>query len=452
MPCRCRRGAFRWLALGAAVTGLGLGGVAAEDPPAARAYTLPECLAIGLERAASLANARRDEVIAGSRIRQTRAQVLPQLSGSASYTRLDEVPTFTYDDESAPMGRHDNYAASAGLSQLLFSGGSVRAALDAAQFYRDRSRLQTLHTERALSRDIKQGFYGILLARARVKVQEESVAQLRELVRQAEEKYQAETISEFELLSARVKLANEVPVLIAARKELDLARAQFRDLLHLDEDRFELAGELTYTPFDLPLDALQIAARAHRPEIGAQRQMIGLRQSDIRAERGGYYPQIRARAAYEGSNPESGSAEDAWKWGWNAGLALQWDLADGGLRSGRLLEKSMELAKAEQDLDELLRAIGLEVQQAYLVLRQAAETVAASRENVALAERSLAIAKTRYQAGLATYLEYTDANLALSTARLTWLSALCGHLAALADLRYACGEPDEPAKETQQHE
>ena len=54
--------------------------------------------------------------------------------------------------------------------------------------------------------------------------------------------------------------------------------------------------------------------------------------------------------------------------------------------------------------------------------------------------RSLDIARARYENGLATALDFADANLALSVARLTRLQALHDHMNALARLRQASGE------------
>ena len=73
-------------------------------------------------------------------------------------------------------------------------------------------------------------------------------------------------------------------------------------------------------------------------------------------------------------------------------------------------------------------------------LKQAEETVSASRDTVELAEKSLEIARARYENGLATYLDFTDANLSLNLARLTRLQALHDHMNALARLRQASGE------------
>ncbi|OQA27916.1 MAG: outer membrane channel protein [Verrucomicrobia bacterium ADurb.Bin345] len=413
--------------------------------------TLEDCVRIGLDRSVRMANARRDEQIAGSRIRQVRAQVLPELKVRGSYTRLDEVESFDMGQGPIELGKLDNYAASAEASQLLYSGGSVRAALKAAELYRERSRLGTQRAEQELQRDIEVGFYGVLLAESHVEVQRESRDQLRAMVEQAEAKFRNETVSEFELLSARVRLANQEPALIRAQRDLEVARESFRNLLHLEEHQFRLRGELRFVPVAVDYEAWRAEGLKRRPELHEQERLVGLWQQDIRAERGKYLPTLRARATYSGANPSSFfSGESGWDWGWDAGLTLEWDLLDGGLRRGRVLEKKLELEKARDNLRDLERAVELEIRAAYLDLKHAAEAVAATANNVELAEKSMRIARTRYDVGLATYLEYTDANLALSDARLNWSGALRAHLAALAQLRCACGlsADEEPGDES----
>jgi outer membrane protein len=422
---------------------LGLGGpvMAGDTGAVVRTYSLDECIDIGLERAVTVLNAKRDEKIAEARIRQVRAQVIPHLSANGEYTRLDEVQSVDLGEgDSVELGKLDNYSVSAEASQLLYSGGSVQAALNAARQYRDRNKHGTFRTQQELIRNIQTSFNDILLAQATVKVAEESVQQLKGLAEQSERKYRNGTASEFDMLSAQVRLANEVPQLIKARRDVDVAKEAFRNLIHIEEESFDLIGELSFTAEDVSPNILQELAMARRPEIHEQEKLIELWKSDIRAEQGGYQPTIRARAAYKGANPgDSFGGEDEWAWHWNAGLTAEWSLFDGGLRSGRVMEKGLELLKAQDNLSELKRSVTLEVKTYHLDLQRAAEAVAASRDNVALAEKSLAIAQARYDAGLSTYLEFTDANLALSRARLTWYAALHEHMNALALIRYACG-------------
>ncbi len=419
------------------------GAWAAEEAPSKPAYTLAECIELGLKQAASARNALRDEQIAGTKIGQVRAQVLPQLKARGDYTRLDEAAAFEFDGELVPMGQEDNYTAGLEVSQLLYSGGSVKSALDAAKLYRQVAQERVRQVESELVRDVRTGFNDILLEDAQVKVQEESAAQLEELLKQAESRYRQQTAAEFDVLSARVRLANIQPVLIRARKQAELARARFRSLVQLDAPEFDLAGELTYVESARALAEWQDLGLEQRPELIEQRYYLGMWEADIRAEQGGYLPQIRAFAGYDGSNPESGTAQPSWEWGWNAGVRAEWDLFDGALRRNRIREKRLELDKARETLADSERQVALEIQAHHLDLEQAAETVAASRDTVALAEKSLEIAKTRYENGLATYLDYTDANLALSVARLTRLQALHDHRNALARLEQASGEPFE---------
>ncbi len=429
---------LHWIGIGLlAAVAAAWGEDVASDVPV---YTLEDCVAMGLREAAAARNAERDAQIAAARIGQVRAQLLPDLKARGGYTRLEEVPEYESDGEMVQTGREDNYAAGVEVSQLLYSGGSVGAALKAAKLYREIAQTRIRQTENELVRDIQIGFNGILLADEQVKVQEASLAQLEDLLKQAEARHRQATASEFDVLTARVKVANERPVLILARKRAELARAAFRSLVHLEPEEFALAGELAFVASERTLAEWQELGLDQRPELLELRHFLGMRQADIRSEQGGYLPQIRAFANYEGANPESGSARDEWEWGWTAGVTAQWDLFDGALRRNRIAEKRLELENARETLADTERQVRLEIQTHYLDLQQAEETVAASAETVALAEKSLDIARTRYENGLATSLDYTDANLALNVARVTRLLALHEHMNARARLRVASGE------------
>lgn len=422
----------------------------AAEPAPLPSYTLDECLAIGLEQATRIVNARRDERIAGAQVRQTKAQIYPQLDTDAAYTRKDEVTSFQMGDQTLEMGQLDNYSASASLSQVLYSGGKVAAAIRAARRATEYAAQGTDQARRALIRDIRLAFYNILLAQANVEVAAESVKQLEELAAQTEQKFRSGTASEFDLLSAQVRVANERPKLVRARDALAVSKESFRDLIYLEAPDFELRGELAYEPMEADLGALQEQGLATRPDVRQMETYLRLLGEDIKSARGDYYPEIKAVAAYSGTDPDqSGFGATGWGWHWTAGLTAHWSIMDGGLRSGVLLEKNLTLLKERSNYEDLKRGVRLEVKQAYLDMIAAREVLAGADEGVALAEKALEIARTRFEQGLSTYLEFTDANLALNTARLTRLTALKAHLGAVTSLRYACGatedfEPKEP--------
>ena len=74
-------------------------------------------------------------------------------------------------------------------------------------------------------------FYNVLLAREKVKVQEENVALFQRQLQDAQNQFKAGAVSNFEVLRAQVALANAQPDLIAARNNFRIAIEQLRQSL-----------------------------------------------------------------------------------------------------------------------------------------------------------------------------------------------------------------------------
>jgi outer membrane protein TolC len=97
------------------------------------------------------------------------------------------------------------------------------------------------------------------------------------------------------------------------------------------------------------------------------------------------------------------------------------------------------ILKIEDTLEDVLRATRLEVDQLYLLLEEKRETLAGTAENIRLAERAVAIASVRFEQGLATFLDFSESNLALNRARLNHFEALLQYRQAFADLQHVVG-------------
>ena len=421
----------------------GLSGAAhAAEAPVPR-YTLEDCIQSALTRDGGRQNALRDEEIGAARIAQVRAQVLPDLKARGAYTRLEKQDPMVFGGQTFAATPDEQWSAGLDAEQLLYSGGSVDAALRAARIYREEKALARRQAEARLRRDVRLAYYDLALAQRARDVRAASLEQLENLVRQAEQKFAARAISEYDLLSARVRAGNERTLYVAAERDLALARAALRDRARLPEERFTVADDLPYIPEAASLeDRLRQGVPAHWDAQRAERD-IGLRQADVRATQGAYAPALRAVAGYGGQKPPAlGFDDDGWQWGWSVGLKAEWSLWNGGRREAELREKRLELDKARTTREDVERAAALEIRAAWLDMAHAATALVAARETVGLAERGLEIARVRYDNGLATYLEFSDANLALSTARLAEWSARRDHLAARARLDYAVGSEE----------
>jgi len=408
--------------------------------PVKQTYGLDACVCRALEQSGQAINARVDQAIARTQRAQARSLALPHLSASASYTRLDEVQSVTFGESTMQLGELDNYEVKGEISQLLYAGGQVGAALRAAELAEKYAECARLDIEIALARDVRVAFSRLLLARETVSVHKESVSQLVAFVATTERKHKQDTVSRFDVLSARVRLANEQPLLIEARNNLDIAVEDLCRLLDLESGQVVFEGELLPISVSASLEALLGIAMTNNPSLRCMEYRVALGREDTVSARSDALPDLTARAEYNGANSSRFvSYGDDWQWHWNAGVVLSWNIWDGDLTRQTIRRKGLEYNKLLTNYDEMGKTIALRVRQAYLEMNRAQESIEASEGNVALAEKALDIARTRYDAGAATHLEFTDTNLALTVARLEWLRSLHGLAVAVADLEYACG-------------
>lgn len=396
-------------------------------------YTLNESIRIGLKRSLSVANAARQREIAKATQKRALSDALPKLAGLADYSFYDA-------DNITESG---SKTVSAEASWQIFSGGRTISAIRATKVYKRLTAYQERRIRETQVRDISLGYYHVQLAEARVDVLAQSVRQLADFELEARQKYEAGTASEFDWLSAKVSLANEKPRLIAAENELSLSKDRFRNLTYIDDQVFALSDPLEYVPFKIDLDTVIAIGLGKRPELMEKTSSVELRKEDINQQKSDYYPKVNLFANYNYYNPDPyyfiGSTSKGWQDHWSAGIRARWDLFDGGLRRANVSESKLNMAIEEDEYRDLVRTVSLDIRTQWLRARDAAEVIDATTESVELAQRALQIARARFDAGLGTNLEVTQANLELSNARLARSQALHEYMAAVNGTKFAAG-------------
>ncbi len=412
-------------------------------------YTLEDCIELALKNGAAAKTAALEEAIAGARVKQARSVALPKLLATAKYTRLDELQEIDFDGELLEVGTLNNYAAGVEVSQLLFSGGKVGAALRAASITGRQAAAVRAEAESEVRRTVTHLFNEILLSRARIEVLEESLALLEGLVKQTEARRAEGKASEFDILSARVRFENERPQLIQAKNALAVLHERMAKLTGTNGGGFVLDGSLIFQETECDEAALMAEAMESRPLVRASQEMGLLRKQGVTATRADQLPSLSVFASYSGANSYGfvSFEDEEWEWHWNAGLALSWNFWDGGMTRGLLYEKKLEYQKALVALEDTENEVELQVKTALLGIDNAAEAVKAAEGNVVLAEKAMEIASTRHEEGMSTYLDYTEANVELKRARLAFLSSVAAHLNAVADLKHAVGRADLPKED-----
>jgi outer membrane protein len=421
-------------------------------PPKAAAKPAPKAVRVTLEQAVDLAMRDNPDIrkalqeIERTRgvIVEVRAQALPRAGLAGRYDERDPQLIETGGGGGGSTeGRSWNVALE--VRQLLYSGGQVNAALNIADITLDTSMFQLRDAIDRVIGEVRRQFYEIVLNRALVGVQEQSVALLEEELSDQQKREAAGTVPRFNVLRAEVELANARPDLIRAKNNLRLARLRLAKTLGVSYERLQeiqdidVVGDLPYEPVAVDLDRTLAEASKRRPFLQAQRMTILSEEQQLRVARGGLLPRIEASAGYEFRNSVFGDVFDSVIDGYFAGIEGSWAVFDGLETAGKMQQARARIESAKVNYEDSLRQVELEVQTAISRLIEAQELIESQRKNVEQAQEALRLARERTAAGAGTQLDVLDARVALIRAQTTELQARYEFNAALAELDRVTG-------------
>ncbi|MEI7551271.1 MAG: TolC family protein [Verrucomicrobiota bacterium] len=370
------------------------------------------------------------------------AKEIPTIAATGSYQRnATEIAS------SAPAS--DRYwALSLTATQTLYAGGGVNAAVKGSELAREAALLELKAVINEALLGVRTAYYGALLAREKITVQEKNLELLRQQLKNVTNRFEAGTVSSFEKLRAEVAVANAQVPLITARNDFRLAIESFRLALGLASDHLvstqapTFAGTLDYTPATFDLQSSFDAAQANRPDLQRLAKLAAAREESVTAARSAYYPNLQAFGGWQlrkGLTNEWGDSRE----GWLVGLQSNWAIFDGRATAGRVAQARSVLDQTRLSLTEAGLSVEVEVRRAFSSWQQATELADASKMVVTQAEEAVRLATARYDAGTATQLDVLQAQVDLTTARTNQLQAYYSYNLATATLRKAMGQADE---------
>lgn len=323
-------------------------------------------------------------------------------------------------------------------SQVLYAGGQVRAAIRIAKFTDDSSYFSLRDTLDQTIDTVRQQFYTVLLNRALITVQEESVRLLGDQLKDQQNRFEAGTVPRFNVLQAEVALANQLPLLLSAKNAFVVSEYTLAKTLGIDpgpqgQTTYHAVGELEVHERPLGLkNAIQLAIE-RRPFLKVQRLNVLVQAEQIKVALAGYKPQLNANAGYEVLNSaQSNNLADTIN-GWFFGVTGQWNIFDGFETFGKVKAARASLESAKVTYDDSVHQVELEVQQAYANVQTARETIRSQQKTVEEALEALRLSTERLAAGAGVQLDVLNAQVQLTTARSTELQARANYNTALAE-------------------
>jgi len=334
------------------------------------------------------------------------------------------------------VGPFTTFDLRATVTQTLFDLSLVRR-LHAASASVNAARADLERVRDHVAGQVARLYLAALRAEAALATARANVALAEALLKLARDQKAVGTGIGIEVTRAEVQLAHERQRLLIAENERRRAHLELLAVLGLPlETEVRLTDALTYTPMELPtLDhALRTAWRS-RADYMAQQEREAAAHLAYRATKWERLPSLVGFADYGtiGMSPAHTAPTRTY------GFALRLPLFDGGRREAHQAEAHAAWQQERARTEDLRRQIEREVRLALDDVRSAEEQVKVAEDGLRLAERELVQARHRYEAGVTTGLEVTDAQTRLQRARENLVAALYAYNLARLELALAMG-------------
>jgi outer membrane protein len=418
-----------------------------------KSLNLDQCLQTAYQNNQTLLQLEEKINSAQYKIEEARSGFYPQLSFNGSYTRLGSLPeieipaipltidstTLTFGPMSMSEGAKDNYILTLGLQQPLYTWGKIRNGYNISQHGFTLAKENYRLNKQEVKFNVVSIFYNIILARELIKVREESIKSLQDHLKTVQDRYDKGYASEFDVLRAKVQLANAQPPLVQAKNLYKTALDNLKNLLGIAlTDSINVEGELAYEPMEVNQSQAEEYALKNRAELNQLREQKRISQLSLSIAQAGNKPTVVGAANFMYEKPYY--FIDQWKTDWNVSLALNIPIFDGFLTRSKVRQAKSDLKQLDVSEAQVEDYVKLEITQAISDLNLAQENILSQQENVNQAKESLRIANVQYQNGVLTNLELLDTEFALTVAETNYLQALSDYIIAKAKFEKAIGK------------
>ena len=428
-------------------------------PPNGKVLKLDEAIQTALEKNLQLKAARKSTEAASWGVKNAYTQFLPSVNVALNYARLDggtldranAFYNFVNDPNNAaflpdelrrnvrPGAWRNSYGPSVSVTQPIFTGGTLLANLNVAQAQDMTAQANLSNTEQQVIYDTQLAYFNVLRAHELIVVAKDQLQTAEEHLNSARKQVEAGLRSKTEILRWEVQKANAESFLAQAENGLALARPALNQVLGL-----ELNAEYSLLPVDdIPVqipatvdEQIATALRKH-PGLRVMEANVDLAGAQVKVERSNFTPKIALGYNYswEANNTLK---LDSYKT-WSLGISAQFPLFN-SFRDYTNLQKAQATQQQTKTMqDDFERGLRLQVLQSSQNLDLAKRQLTLTEKARAQAEENFRVIKRSYEVGLASNLDFLDAQNAQNQARWDNVNTKYNYLLAKTALAQAMG-------------
>jgi outer membrane protein len=351
------------------------------------------------------------------------ASFLPSMSASLTGVGADDGSRLAAGGLNNPIV-YQRIGSGVSIGQLVTDFGRTSNLVGMAKLQAQAQDQATQDTRSRVLLAAGQAYFGLLRAQAVSKVADQTVAARQVVSDQVTALAESKLKSTLDLSFANVNLSEAKLLQVQALNEVKAAEANLATALGLPgQAGFMVSDEPMPSPMPDRVDDLIRQAMQDRSDL----KDLQLQQSaDVRfskAEHSLFYPSIGVIGT-AGFVP-AGNAVIPNRYG-ALGVNVTIPIMNGGLYKARQTEAELKARAAEQNVNDLQNRITRDVRLAYLNATTAQDRLALTQQLLDQAQLALELAQARYDLGLGSIVE-------LSQAQLNVTSAQIGHATAQYD-------------------
>lgn len=398
---------------------------------------LEDAVAVALENHPRIRAAKEKVGAQNAVLGQQMSAYYPTVSLSNLYRTTTSSGTTTTSQEA-----FDLFSSRANFDMTLYNFGKREGAVQSARESLDAvgHSYKTAVEEVVLA--VKQAYYGYLQAKAVVKVREETVKDRELIVRQAQGFYEVGTRPKIDVARAESNLYNAQADLIAAENAVKVAWVALKNAMGVpDLPEQPLAEELAITKVPISLGRAREIAFAERPELKDFAAQKRAQDQKIATARREHLPDINFHADYGRQGTSRSGNTFPLDVQWTVQLSFNIPIFNGFNTTNKVEESLHNYYSVKAQEEDKRQQVALEVEQSYLKLVEAQERIKATQAAERAAKENLDLANGRYQVGVGSIIEVTDAQTLHTDAQTKHLQSIYDYKIAEAQLTRAMGSP-----------
>jgi len=374
--------------------------------PVEAKLTLQEAGELALQHSDRLHVSRENVIQAKARQSMVSSGLWPQISLYSRALRQKETE----------MKEETDYFYGAELNQYLFQGGKRLFATSAARGQLEASRAEDYRRRQEVLFNVAASYYEVLLERRNTEIARSVLQRAESQLERTRGRYEVGEITRTGVLRAEVQLARAREQFERAKNSWAIARDQLALVMGVEELDRELKEIEERVRDEKAVEKYYELAYNNRRDLDAIMKTEEALEDRLKAEQANYAPQFGIHGSYDYQEEAETSPGEGEQETWQVMLQASYPLFTGWRESAQINEARSSYRQATSRREEMRKSVRIDVRSAFLEMQTGKRVIEASEDRVEAASQNYEEIVARFEEGLMTTLDVSDAHDALNEA------------------------------------